>query len=70
MPYSTGLKTPLSNFEAGENYQVCGPCLLFKRKTFSGGIFFSSVCCMIVNDVLAYFLFQEENIFFFLQQMS
>lgn len=22
MPYSTGLKTPISNFEAGENYKV------------------------------------------------
>ncbi|KAH0789139.1 isoleucine--tRNA ligase, cytoplasmic [Histomonas meleagridis] len=28
MPYSTGCKTPLSNFEAGENYQkVSDPCL-------------------------------------------
>jgi isoleucyl-tRNA synthetase len=23
MPYSTGCKTPLSNFEAGQEYRVC-----------------------------------------------
>lgn len=30
MPYSTGCKTPLSNFEAGQNYKVCHFTLFLK----------------------------------------
>jgi len=29
MPYSTGCKTPLSNFEAGMAYKVCHALILF-----------------------------------------
>ena len=29
MPYSTGCKTPISNFEAGQEYRVCNLKLLF-----------------------------------------
>lgn len=40
MPYSTGLKTPLSNFEANSNYKVCNGYYLAVLKVLN----FFSLC--------------------------
>lgn len=43
MPYSTGCKTPLSNFEAGLNYKVISPFFFFF-------FFFPIPCCVCISQ--------------------